>query len=278
MERQKRTGRIASIMNILMANPNKVITLSHFCNMFNTAKSTCSEDIEIVKKSVRQYGLGHVETIAGASGGVRFRHAMSLDDAYTFIKELCDNLSSETRVLTGGFLYLSDILSMPTITRKMGIIIADLFYGYCPDFVLTMETKGIPVALMTAEALNVPLVIARHNSKVYEGSTVNINYLSGTSGRIENMSLPRRSVQSGQKALIVDDFLKAGGTAKGMIDLMHEFNCDIVGKAFIMCTDKPQDKCITDYISLMTLNNTDSLSGQLIVRPSKWLSKGANNA
>lgn len=277
MERLKRTERIAVIMNILITNPNKVITLSHFCDLFSTAKSTCSEDIDIVKKSIRQFGLGHVDTVAGAAGGVRFRHALSIGDAYKFIKDLCDNLSSETRVLTGGFLYLSDILSMPSITRNMGIIIADRFYGYSPDFVLTMETKGIPVALMTAEALNVPLVIARRSSKVYEGPTVSINYVSGSSGRIDTMSLPRRSIQSGQKALIVDDFLKAGGTAKGMEDLMKEFNCSIVGNAFVMSTEQPQKKEISDYVSLMTLNNTESLSGKLLVKPASWLMNGEKN-
>ena len=72
-----------------------------------------------------------------------------------------------------------------------------------------METKGIPVALMTANALGVPLVIARRSSKVYEGSAVNINYVSGSSGHIETMSLSRRAVQEGQRALIIDDFIKA---------------------------------------------------------------------
>ncbi|NMD38949.1 MAG: pur operon repressor [Christensenellaceae bacterium] len=273
MDKLRRTERIAAIMNILINNPNKIFTLSYFCEKFNTAKSTASEDIEIIKKSMQRFRLGQLETVTGAAGGVRYRHAMHIDDAYEFIKGLCDNLSSETRVLTGGFLYLSDILSMPYITKRMGIIIADMFYGDNPDFVLTMETKGIPVALMTAEALNVPLVIARHSSKVYEGPTVNINYVSGSSGRIETMTLPRRAVKAGQKALIVDDFLKAGGTAKGMLDLMDEFSVSVVGKAFVMSTEEPKQKQISGEISLMTLNNSQSLAGKLIVKPAKWLNK-----
>lgn len=32
----------------------------------------------------------------------------------------------------------------------------------------------------------------------------------------------------------MDDFLKAGGTAKGMVDLMSEFNVEVVGTAFVM--------------------------------------------
>ena len=112
----------------------------------------------------------------------------------SFVQSLCGELAAPARVLPGGFLYLSDILSTPELTRQMGVIIAEQYYDAAPDFVLTMETKGIPVAFATANALGVPLVIARRSSKVYEGSAVNINYVSG-SGSIETMSLSRRSVR-----------------------------------------------------------------------------------
>ena len=42
----------------------------------------------------------------------------------------------------------------------MGEILATEVVAGQPDFVLTMETKGIPVAFATANALGVPLVIA----------------------------------------------------------------------------------------------------------------------
>ena len=112
----------------------------------------------------------------------------------------------------------------------MGEIIASEYTEVEPDFVLTMETKGIPVAFATANALGIPLVIARHSSKVYEGSAVNISYVSG-SGSIETMSLSRRAVKENQRALIVDDFLKGGGTAKGMVELMRAFNVTVAGMA-----------------------------------------------
>ena len=59
-----------------------------------------------------------------------------------------------------------------------------------------------------------------------------------------------------------------------MEDLMREFNCSIVGNAFVMSTELPQKKEISDYVSLMTLNNTDSLSGKLLVKPANWLVNG----
>ena len=156
----------------------------------------------------------------------------------------------------------------------MGEIMATEYYAAAPAFVLTRETKGIPVAFATANALGVPLVIARRSSKVYEGSAVNINYVSGSSGHIETMSLSRRAVQEGQKCLIVDDFLKGGGTAKGMVDLMREFNVDVVGMTFVMSTAKPVKKRVMGEKSLMVMD-IDQEHETVLVKPAFWLNGDA---
>ena len=274
MEKIRRNERMSAMIKILSDAPNRIFTLSHFCEMFGAAKSTMSEDIDILREVVSTFGLGELETVTGAAGGVRYRAKVQPRAAYEYLEDLCACLSGSERVLPGSFLYYSDILSNPDIVRRMGEIIATAYYDAVPDFVLTMETKGIPVALETAGALGVPLVIARRSSKVYEGSAVNINYLSGN-GRIETMSLSRRAVHEGQKALIVDDFLKGGGTAKGMIDLMHEFNVSVVGAAFVMETAAPGKKRVTGAKSLMTLEFSADDEGRAVVRPSAWLKEAA---
>ncbi len=273
MDRVRRNERMAALTKILTSAPNRIFTLSHFCELFGAAKSTMSEDIDILREVLKSFGLGKLDTVTGAAGGVRYRPSIRPEDALRFIGGLCRELCSPARVLPGGFLYLSDILSEPALVRQMGVIIADHFYDHNPDFVLTMETKGIPVALMTADALGIPLVIARRSSKVYEGSAVNINYVTGSAGTIETMSLSRRAVKEGQRALVVDDFLKAGGTAKGMVDLMKEFNVNVVGTAFVVATAKPETKCIQGEKALMVMEldggNPDSVS----VTPAKWLTE-----
>lgn len=271
MDKIRRNERMAAMTKILSSAPNKIFTLSHFCDMFGAAKSTMSEDIDLLKDVCKAFDLGEVETVTGAAGGVRYRPVMSRASARDYIENLSESLSGESRVLPGGFLYLSDILSTPEIVSTMARIIAGEYYQEEPDFVLTMETKGIPVALMTAEALGVPLVIARRSSKVYEGSAVNINYVSGSSGNIQTMSLSRRAVKEGQRALIVDDFLKGGGTAKGMVDLMAEFNVSVVGMAFVMATQTPQKKRIENARALMQLDVINDDQPVAHVRPADWL-------
>lgn len=129
-----------------------------------------------------------------------------------------------------------------------------------------MRTKGIPSPSPTANALGVPAGDCAPSSKVYEGSAVNINYVSGSSGHIETMSLSRRAVQEGQKCLIVDDFLKGGGTAKGMVDLMREFNVDVVGMTFVMSTAKPVKKRVMGEKSLMVMD-IDQEHETVLVKP-----------
>ncbi|MDD5898432.1 MAG: pur operon repressor [Clostridia bacterium] len=269
MDRIKRNERLAALTKLLTASPNQLFTLSHFCEMFGAAKSTLSEDVDILCDVYKRFGLGRLDTVTGAAGGVRYRPYIEREQAVAFLEGLCRELQTPSRLLPGGFLYLSDILSMPDIVRQMGIIIAGQFYDEAPDFVLTMETKGIPVALMTAQSMGVPLVIARRSSKVYEGSAVNINYVSGSSGHIETMSLSRRAVVEGQRALIVDDFLKAGGTAKGMIDLMSEFNVQVVGTAFVMATAHNAKRVIHGEKALMVMDEPEG--GKLSIRPAEWL-------
>lgn len=271
MDKIKRSERLAAMTRILTENPNKILSYQQFCDQFGAAKSSISEDVAMIAKALQACGLGTVATVTGAAGGVRFRPMVEPEEAERFISEVAAALNAPDRALPGGFLYLSDLLSHPALTRKMGSILAGNCYDLGVDFVLTMETKGIPVALMTAEALNVPLVIARRSSKVYEGSAVNISYPDGNGG-IETMSLSRRAAAEGQKALIVDDFMRHGGTALGMISLMKEFNTQVAGLAFMLAQER--EEALTDLPEwpLMTFTG-DGIREAMRVQPAAWLSR-----
>ena len=152
----------------------------------------------------------------------------------------------------------------------MGEILAAKYYDLAPDFVLTMETKGIPVAMMTARMLDVPLVIARRDSRAYEGSAVKINYIDGND-HMETMTLARRAVKSGQRALIIDDFAKGGGTLRGMHELMAEFEVQVVGTGVVVQTEKPVKKRIDGIHSLMVLTEVNEEDASARVIPSDWV-------
>ena len=85
------------------------------------------------------------------------------------------------------------------------------------------------------------------------------------------MSLSRRAVKEGQRCLIVDDFLKAGGTAKGMIDLMGEFNVEVVGTAFVMSRTPSQPRRISGEKALLTMEMEGTDISTLSIKPAEWL-------
>ena len=270
----KRSERLGCMTKMITDTPNRIHTLGEFCTLFDAAKSTISEDIDLIRTSLERFGVGTIDTVAGAAGGVRYRPIPSAERTQSTLEAVAKRLREPGRRLAGGFLYTSDIASDPAVTRALGEIIALKYYDTEPDLVLTMETKGIPVALMTAHMLNVPLVITRRDSRAYEGSAVKINYVCGNDdGHIETMALSRRSVKAGQRALIVDDFMKGGGTLQGMVEMMQEFQASVAGVCVMVGTAQPEKKRVQGAKALITLEGFDE-AGCAIVRPNLDFTNG----
>jgi purine operon repressor len=74
-----------------------------------------------------------------------------------------------------------------------------------------------------------------------------MNYVSGSTGKIQTMYVSKRALKEGSNVLIIDDFMRAGGTAKGMVDLMKEFNANVQGIGVMIATKAPKQKLVNDY-------------------------------
>ena len=257
MEKLKRNERIGAIIKVLSDRPNKVITYNYFSELFSAAKSSISEDIIVVKKTIEDLKMGRIETISGAAGGVKYIPILGIEERDQFINEMCTILQDKSRLISGDYLYYTDIIYSPEYVDKIGRIIAGDYIYKDIDYVVTMETKGIPIAMMTARYLNRPLVIVRRDNKVTDGATVSINYISGTSKKISTISLSKRSLKEGSKVIIVDDFMKGGGTALGIINLLKEFNTIVEGISVFIASQKPEKKLVKSYEPLMIFNNSD---------------------
>lgn len=253
----RRSDRLIDMTNYLLEHPRELIPLSFFSDRYHAAKSSISEDLAILKETFEERGIGSLQTVAGAAGGVQFFVKISRDEAKHFIQELCELVANPDRLLPGGYLYMMDILGNPNLVNKVGRLIASAYGDKEIDAVMTVATKGIPIAYAVADRLNVPVVIVRRDIKVTEGPTVSINYVSGSSKRIETMLLSKRSLAEGSKVLIVDDFMKAGGTINGMVNLLQEFNATVSGIAVLVEAEEIEERLVDDYISLLRLSNVD---------------------
>lgn len=267
MEKVRRTERMVALTKLLVDSPQQLISLGEFCEFFNIAKSTLSEDLLCVKESLQYFELGTIETVSGAAGGVRFipyRKGKRANDVLDVVKS---KLCTTERIIPGGFLYMSDILYDWYLASRLGEIMMSRFANSHPDYIMTVETKGIPLAVMVARAFNKPLVIARRDSKVTEGSSISINYVTGSMRRIQTMSLTKRAVPAGARVLLVDDFMKAGGTAKGMRELVKEMGGEVVGTAVLMATEEPSPKLVDDYTALLILKRVDDINNIVEIEP-----------
>ncbi len=247
----KKKHRIAAIIKILTDNPNKVHKLSYFCKEFSAAKSSVSEDISIAKEVVSYLKEGEIKTIPGADGGVIYIPALSSHQKETLQSELIDKLNDPSRFLGGGFIYTSDIMFNPYYINRLAVYFAEHFKDKGADCVATLETKGIPLAFMTAKLLDIPAIVLRRESRISEGPTVSINYLSGSSERIQKMSISKKAVEGHNKALVIDDFMRAGGSLKGIEEMLSEFSVNVVGIGVAIATIEPEKKKIDDYISFI---------------------------
>lgn len=263
----KRSERLSAIVKILSDSPNQAYSLGYFCQLFDAAKSSISEDLQAAKQLLLKLEIGIIETTAGAGGGVRFIPHISNAACLDLQNYLCNLLKDPSRQLAGGFLYTSDIMFNANLMKKVAYAFARKFQDSGADYVVTIETKGIAVATMVSDLLNLPMVVIRRESKISEGSTVSINYFSGSSDRVQKMSIAKRAVEPGSKALIIDDFMRAGGSVKGIADILTEFDVKIVGTGIIIATTEPEKKTIQDYCAFVYLGNMDESSKEINIFP-----------
>lgn len=273
MEKLQRNERISTLQRILCDSPGKVFTLGAFTELLGCAKSSLSEDIDIIRSSLERQGVGTIETITGASGGIRFLPMFSGQMTRRLAEDLSAELSRKERILPGGYLYMLDIIYDPQIISDIGRVFASRFCNKGIDYVITVETKGIPLAFMTARYMNVPLVIVRHYNEATDGASVNINYVSGSSKKMQTMVLSLRSLKRSSKLLFVDDFMKGGGTAKGILELAREFECEVAGIGVLIQTAEPVRKLVDSWYSLLTLQGVDEESGITRIVPSNEIQK-----
>ncbi|WAT21513.1 pur operon repressor [Bacillus halotolerans] len=267
----RRSGRLVDLTNYLLTHPHELIPLTFFSERYESAKSSISEDLTIIKQTFEQQGIGTLLTVPGAAGGVKYIPKMKQAEAEEFVQTLGQSLANPERILPGGYVYLTDILGKPSVLSKVGKLFASVFADREIDVVMTVATKGIPLAYAAASYLNVPVVIVRKDNKVTEGSTVSINYVSGSSNRIQTMSLAKRSMKTGSNVLIIDDFMKAGGTINGMINLLDEFNANVAGIGVLVEAEGVDERLVDEYMSLLTLSTINMKDKSIEIQNGNFL-------
>lgn len=255
----ERNRRLVHLTRYLQEYPLKTISLTDLTVRLGVAKSTISEDLLLIKDIFEQERWGRVETIVGAQGGIVYIPHVGPARVKKALADWALKLRDPARLTADGFLYLTDLLFDPQGLSVMAYLLSEKFREEKPQFVATVETKGIPLAMECARQLGITVVLLRRDNRISEGSALSINYLSGSSQRIQSMSLARRSPVRGSRVLFIDDFMQAGGTARAAADLLGEFEAQVVGVGILVSTEEPKRKLIRDFSSCFTWAKGDGI-------------------
>ncbi len=269
MKKISKSQRLSLITKILVDNPFKLFTLHYFSEKFACAKSTLSEDIASIEEAFQLMSEGDIISVAGAAGGVYFAPYYTEKQIEDVKKEICIRLNDYSRVIAGGYVFMNDLFFDPAMLKKMARCIVTEYRDKQIDTIVTIETKGIPLAMSIAHELNVPVAVIRKSARLSEGTTMQMNYVTGSSKTIKTMAMPIRSIKRGANLLLVDDFMKAGGTAKGIADLVREFDANVVGIAVVLATKEPSEKIVDDYYTLVEYDGVDVSHQMVKIKPSQ---------
>lgn len=247
----KRNQRLIYISQYFLQRPNQKIDLKELMDLLQAAKTSLSEDIKIVSQTFLESQVGQIESVLGAGGGYIYRPGLSLQARRKLYENLSDKLSDRRRILPGNYIMIDDLISDSKIMDQAGRMIADFYPNDSIDRVMTIETKGIPLALLASHYLNVPLVFARRDSKTTSGPTLSVNYLAGSHQEVSKMEISKHSLNKGDRVLLVDDFLRNGGTLQGLTFLLEEFGAKLAGTVFFAENAGPRIVELPDYESLV---------------------------
>tara|TARA_R110002049_G_scaffold182041_2_gene349654 strand:+ start:78747 stop:79259 length:513 start_codon:yes stop_codon:yes gene_type:complete len=99
------------------------------------------------------------------------------------------------------------------------------------DYIIAIESRGFILGAPLAYHLGAGFIPVRKPGKLpAEIHSVDYQLEYGT----DRLEIHRDAIKQGSKVLIVDDVIATGGTAAATAALLDNFNCELLGFAFIV--------------------------------------------
>ncbi len=145
-----------------------------------------------------------------------------------FRAELSKEVESRIKRDDVGGVDVTDVTHDPALLRYVVESQREWFSGLKVDYVMTMESDGIPVAYQFAEALGTRMAVVRKSKKLGVRDFVEARQVF-ESGAYRYIYLPRKAVRRGDYALLVDDVIRTGATVKAMALLCEVTRSNVAG-------------------------------------------------
>lgn len=148
-------------------------------------------------------------------------------------------ISERGTVLSSGVLKVDQFLNHQVDTTLMSAIgeeFARLFKNENITKVITIESSGIAPSFMCAHVLKTPLIFARKKKSV----TMNVDNVyssrvySFTKKEYSEVTVSKDLITTGDRVLIIDDFLANGQAATGLADIVETAGATVIGIGIVI--------------------------------------------
>ncbi len=149
------------------------------------------------------------------------------------MKLLEERIKKEGKVFEGDVLKVDRFLNHQIdvgLISELGAEWKRLYEGTEINKILTIEASGIGIACIAALHFNVPVVFAKKTKTVNIASDVYTSKVeSFTHKTTYDIIVSKEFLNSGDKVLIIDDFLANGKALEGLIALCEEAGATVAG-------------------------------------------------
>ncbi len=143
----------------------------------------------------------------------------------------------EARVLGPEFLQVDGFLNhriAPRFIEEAGTALAPSFRTVGVTHVLTAEAAGNVIAYETARRLGAKALYAKKGKAQTMRRPLTRAVLSPTKGMVTDLAVSADYLGSGDRVLIVDDFLYEGETSRALAEIAGEAGARLVGFGFVI--------------------------------------------
>ena len=186
------------------------------------------------------------------------------------MKELEEKILKEGHALSENILKVDSFINHqvdPVLMTQIGEAFAKRFRERGITKVATIESSGIAPALMTAIALDVPMIIMKKQpSKILNDNLLQTVVTSFTKGTSYELTLSHQFIDETDNVLIIDDFLANGEAASGAIRLLEEAGASVAGVGILIekSFQPGRNKLIEQGVDVYSLARVAKLGKDLI--------------
>jgi xanthine phosphoribosyltransferase len=152
---------------------------------------------------------------------------------------LKEKILSDGQVLQQGILRVDSFINHQMdikLFNEMGKEFKRRFQNKEVTKILTIEASGIGIASIAAQYFDyVPVVFAKKTlGGNFVGEAYESEVYSYTKKQTYKVKVNKNYISSGDKVLIIDDFLANGRAALGLIDLVRQAKAEVVGVGIVI--------------------------------------------